>query len=287
MRYSSFDDFLPNAAQLRGPLALIFAEDEVELESTLAHHQQIGFANVLLFVPPDLEFEQSEKTITCINYDTRQANAASEAVNAMISAVPEGTWLFYCYNAEYLFFPFAETRSVVELLSFHTEERRAAMLTYVIDLYAKDLEVFPSGVSLETAHLDRIGYYSDSRLDPENNYQPFERQFDFFGGLRWRFEEHVPYERRRIDRISLFRTFKGLKHQPSHLLSEAEMNTYACPWHNNLTAAVCSFRAAKALATNAASRPFIDTFHWDNSVPFEWRAQQLLDLGLIESGQWF
>ena len=35
-----------------------------------------------------------------------------------------------------------ESRSVVEMLAFHAEERRDAMLTYVIDLYAKDLENF-------------------------------------------------------------------------------------------------------------------------------------------------
>ena len=56
----------------------------------------------------------------------------------MIAAAP-GTWLYYCFNAEYLFFPFCETRTVGEMLTFHTEERRDAMLTYVVDLYAGDL----------------------------------------------------------------------------------------------------------------------------------------------------
>ena len=44
-------------------------------------------------------------------------------INRLIASVP-GLWLFYCFNAEYLFFPFCETRSVGELLTFHTEERR-------------------------------------------------------------------------------------------------------------------------------------------------------------------
>jgi hypothetical protein len=26
---------------------------------------------------------------------------------------------------------------------------------------------------------------------------------------------------------------------------------------------------------------------WHNSAPFEWHSQQLLDLGLMEPGQWF
>jgi hypothetical protein len=65
------------------------------------------------------------------------------------------------------------------------------------------------------------------------------------------------------------------------------MNTYACPWHNNLTAAVCSFRTAKALRTNPGSRDAIQTFDWHNSTPFAWHSQQLMDLGLMEPGQWF
>ena len=111
--------------------------------------------------------------------------------------------------------------------------------------------------------------------------------FDFFGGLRWRFEEHVPADRRRIDRIGLFRAKPGLRLRGDHTFSEAEYNTYACPWHNNLTAAICSFRAAKALRTNAASRFEVGSFLWPSSERFTWGSRQLLDLGLMETGQWF
>ncbi len=54
-----------------------------------------------------------------------------------------------------------------------------------------------------------------------------------------------------------------------------------------LTAAVCSFRTAKALRTNPGSRHAIQTFRWPNSVKFDWHSQQLMDLGLMEPGQWF
>ena len=272
---------------MRRPIALIFAEDEVEVESTIAHHSQIGFSEIVLFSPPEFDVGTAEEAAIRVDYETRQKDALGEAINAVIRSAPEGTWIYYCFNAEYLFFPFSEHRSIRELLAFHAEERRAAMLTYVIDLYAGDLGKVPNGVSLDEAELDRAGYYAEARLNPDDEYRPWERQLDFYGGLRWRFEQHVPYERRRIDRIGLFRTMKGLGWNADHTLSEPELNTYACPWHNNLTAAICSFRAAKALASNAASRPFIDSFHWANSVPFEWRAQQLQELGLIEPGQWF
>ncbi|KKL51071.1 hypothetical protein LCGC14_2299130, partial [marine sediment metagenome] len=116
---------------------------------------------------------------------------------------------------------------------------------------------------------------------------PKERQLDFYGGLRWRFEEHVPKARRRIDRIALFRARKGLRLRDDHTFNDEEYNTYSCPWHHNVTSAICSFRAAKALSTNAGSRHAISSFHWVNSTRFDWTSQQLLDLGLMEPGQWF
>ena len=47
--------------------------------------------------------------------------------------------------------------------------------------------------------MDKSGYYALARKDAQNELE--ERQLDFYGGLRWRFEEHVPALRRRIDRI--------------------------------------------------------------------------------------
>ena len=201
----------------------------------------------------------------------------------MIEAVP-GLWLYYCYNAEYLFYPFSDTRTVGEMLAFHAEERRRAMLTYVIDLYAENLQAHPNAVSIDTAHLDRSGYYAKARAGDSG---PKDRQLDFHGGLRWRFEEHVPPDRRKIDRIALFRAEKGLRLRDDHTFNEEEYNTYSCPWHHNLTAAICSFRTAKALRTNAGSKHDIHSFHWRNAEPFEWTPQQLMVLGLMDPGQWF
>jgi hypothetical protein len=159
------------------------------------------------------------------------------------------------------------------------------MLTYVVDLYPGDLTAAPDGVSPADAHLDRTGYYAQARRGPDGT--PRERQLDFFGGLRWRFEQHVPPERRRIDRIALFRTRPGLRLLEDHRFDDEEANTYACPWHHNLTAAICSFRTAKALCTNPGSAHEIHGFRWQGSVPFAWSSQQLMELGLMEPGQWF
>lgn len=285
--------FLDRAARTLGPgpLCLVMAEDGAEIASTVRHALRAGFRRVILLSPPglplpaDLDAPGVAARLDRVPFDVHAENAMPRAVNALIDAAP-GRWIHWCWNAEYLFHPFCETRRVGEMLAFHAEERREAMLTYVVDLYADDLAAHPDAVSLDRAHLDRTGYYALARIDPATGH-PRERQLDFFGGLRWRFEEHVAPARRRIDRIGLFRARPGVRLRPDLTLSDEEMNTYACPWHHNLTAAVCSFRTAKALRTNPGSRYAIDTFRWRNSVPFRWRSQQLMDLGLMEPGQWF
>jgi hypothetical protein len=272
-----------------GPLALIFAEDRAELDGTVVHHLGLGFGRVILFLPPGLDpppAAGSDRVVT-VTYPTMAENAVPEAVTAVAQAAPEGTWIYHGHNAEYLFFPFCDSRSVGEMLAFHAEERRTAMFALVVDLYAPDLQAAPDAVSVAEAHLDAAGYYARGREDPQSGWVAKDRQVDLHGGLRWRFEEHVPHERRRIDRVPLFQARRGLRLGADDLMNDEEMNTIACPWHNNLTAAVCSFRAAKALRANPGSRAAIDSFMWRKSVRFDWSPQQLMDLGLMEPGQWF
>ena len=133
---------------------------------------------------------------------------------------------------------------------------------------------------------DRTGYYALQR-HRDRESQPLDRQLDIYGGIRWRFEEHVPFRSRKIDRISLFRAKPGLQLRADHTLNDEEMNTYACPWHNNVTATVVSFRAAKALCHNPGSRNSISDFTWWGSRQFDWTSQQLMDHGFMEPGQWF
>lgn len=289
MDHSSLDAFLRQGtgALAKGPVAMIFVEDRAEIATTLRHHLQCGFKSVLVFIPDAFDLPRDvEAKVQRIPFDCGPQGAVFDAINRVIAKTPPQVWLYYCFNAEYLFYPFCETRTIGEMLTFHTEERRDAMLSYVIDLYAGDLQKFPDAVSLDQACLDKSGYYAQSRKDPETGH-PRERQLDFFGGLRWRYEEHIPKQSRKIDRISLFRAKPGLQLLPDHTFNDQEYNTYACPWHHNLTAAVCSFRTAKALKRNPGSAFDIHSFRNYNSTPFEWHSRQLLDLGLMEPGQWF
>lgn len=287
MVFNDLDAFLDRAARERrdAPLALVFLEDGRAAGATVQHLRRLGFARIAVLGAPHHALDPAHAThVDRIRYDATVPGAVAAAVDAVTAATP-GRWIHYCFNAEFLFFPFCESRSIRDLVTFVETERRTSVLTFVVDLYAGDLAAHPDGVAPEDAHMDRAGYFALPRRTAAGH--PRERQLDFYGGLKFRFEEHVPPARRRIDRVGLFRAAHGLRLGDDHRFNIQEYNTYACPWHNNVTAAICSFRSAKALRANPGSRFEIGRFTWDQSIRFEWRAQQLMDLGLMEPGQWF
>ena len=158
MNHASLAAFLERdrAALAKGPVAIIVVEDPVEVESTLNHHIGLGFRTLITFMPDGLELPATlADQVHRIPYATRGPEALPGLINPLIAAAPAGTWFYYGFNAEYLFYPFSETRNLRELLAFHTEERRDAMLCYAIDLYAPDLGTHPSGVDRDGAMLDR------------------------------------------------------------------------------------------------------------------------------------
>ena len=287
MEFDGLDDLRARGGALKGPVLMLVCEDETEIASTLDHHVRAGFAAIVVATPPGVALPPVPDVAHPLRLPERPERMAPPCVDALIDALPEGTWIGWLHNAEYLFTPFSETRTVGEAAAFCAEERRDAVLTFVIDLYAGDLPPGGNGVDRDDAWFDATGYYALARPGAPGTHGPKERQLDMFGGLRWRHEEHVPADRRRIDRVSLFRVRPGLRLRSDNTLTIEEMNTYACPWHHSMTCAVASFRAAKALATNPASRAAIDGFRWAGSTRFDWRAQQLLDAGFMEPGQWF
>jgi len=286
MRYPSlkaFSDMVARAFSTNGPFAIVLVEDEAEVESTIRHCQAVGFSEVVVAGSAEL-LPAEEEGLHLVTLNLHQAGAFCDLVNAVIQAKPKA-WIHYCYNAEYLYFPFCETRNIRELTDFNTEERRGSIMTYVVDLYSNDLGQHPNAVSREQAYFDRSGYYALQRFTEDG--KSLERQLDFFGGLRWRYEEHVPWVKRRIDRVGVFRAYSGLKLREDHTFNDPEYNTYSCPWHHNISAAICSFRTAKALISNPGSRYAIPHFWWKGSEKFNWNSNQLMEHGLMEPGQWF
>ncbi|MEM6619372.1 MAG: hypothetical protein AAF631_08735 [Pseudomonadota bacterium] len=286
MTQPTLDQFLKTASTTlkSGAVAIILVEDDVGVGATIRHHARIGFRNILVLATEEVAIpDDCAPLCTRLAHDTSGHIPTHEVINRAVEALP-GRWLYYCYNAEFLHFPFCEDRSVDELIVFSTEERRFSFFTYVVDLYSDDLDRHPLGYALDAAHLDASGYYALTR---ERDEDTRGRQLSIYGGLKWRFEEHLPWTKRRIDRVALFRAEKGLRMDGDGLFSLEEMNTFQCPWHHSATVAICSFRTAKYLKSNPGSTFEIDNFSWAMSEKFQWNSQQLMDLGLMEPGQWF
>ena len=121
------------------------------------HHIRLGFKQIIVSAESLPEVDEDTLTeVSTVCVDTFADDCVERTVNTLMPHM-EGAWVYVGFNAEYLFFPFSSTRSVAELLAFHTEERRGSMLTYVIDLYAGDLSAYPTGVNVDYAYLDRAG----------------------------------------------------------------------------------------------------------------------------------
>jgi hypothetical protein len=262
-----------------GPVALILAEDAAEVASTVAHARNLGFAAVLLLRPPAVSLTEEpwlrQADGLCTTRDT-----AGRLVTALHRPLA-GRWLHVAFNAEYLFFPWCETRSVADLVTFMDEERRAAIHGMVVDLYPESLESAPEGVDRDRACLDSLGYFAFSHRDTDEFPQA-----EIMGGLHWRFAEHLE-QGARLDRPALHVARPGLAMGPDMRLSDPALNAVSCPWHNNVTAAIASFRLAKALVRNPGSAAAIDGFVWEGTRRFDWTGRQLLDHGFMEAGQWF
>ena len=257
----------------RGPVALVIAEDEGALSETIGHLIRLGFPAILVALPDGLEVETTSDAILTLRARTAGPGAVATLVGEVMRSLPAKTWFHYCFNGEFLFYPHAETRRVSEMLDFHASERRRALPTTVVDLYTEDLATHADGIDLVAPAFDRTGYFAEGDT--------------IRGGLRWRFEDDIPPAERQISRFSLVRSDPALRLGEDHRWSDEDLNALSCPWHRNLTGAIASFRAAKALAASPERRDRIGTFAWAGSERFDWTSKHLLDAGFMEIGQWF
>lgn len=261
-----------------GPIAFIRDEDGVKLSSTIAHLRLLGFPNIVVIghTAPTIETD----FIFALIHPSKET---TEYLNALMDQL-EGRWIYFGHNAEYLYFPFCEGRSIMDAAQFIEEERRESVFSTTVDLYQSDIDRNDQNNNRGDAYFDVDGYFSKDRFEGQTR---LDRQVEIYGGLKWRFAEHIDWTRQRIDRICFFKARRGLRLDQRGLFNDPEMNTISCPWHENMTFCVASYRVAKSLMNNPGSTYEIESFLWDRSKKFEWSSQQLMELGLMEPGQWF
>ncbi len=261
-----------------GPVALVLNEDDAELAATISHHARIGFDNIVVLGP-----ERGPPPAPAISLRAKPELGLAAVVNPLLEALV-GRWVLVVWNAEFFFFPFCEDRGARDAIAFAQSEGRHALHAVTVDLYGEQAGSVRQVVNREACFFDGVGYFAEDRFDgPE----PVARQINVFGGLKWRYAQHVPWPRQHINRVPLFQVSQTTRLDEQGHLSDPEQNTYQSAWHHSLTGAVASFRVAKSLLHNPGSQVEIDTLMWSASTRFNWTSTQLMEAGFMEPGQWF
>lgn len=270
------DQYFRTSAKGAGPVAALICEDGFQTPETVAWLRERGFAEIVAFGPgvERLEGDDSED-LAKFKASVIDPADRTKLLNRLIGRYA-GRWMLICFNGEFLFHPFSETRKVVDFIEFLWSERRTSAMTYAIDLYDDEMGA-PGAFDLKRTYFDRQGWYGFEREDG---------LVDVFGGLGWRFEEYVPADLTRINRPALFQADPEVAIGDDLWFEDAVVNSISCPWHNNATLALMSCRRARLLTSHPQFAQTRKSLIWPNSELFQWRSGQLIEHGLIEAGQW-
>ena len=277
MTHRSVPDFLASAAFKRlksGVFSVVFCEEDWLVPQTVAHALSLRPRHVLVIGRTGALADDQD--VSVITMDLSERSAKAEILNRLIPAL-DGRWLTWVSNGEFLIFPWCETRTLGDLTQFLGDERRRVLYSYALDLYAPEM---PAAEALREAELwfDFKGYHAFPEED---------RRLTAFGGLGWRFEEFFPPWLQQIGRPAVFRAAKGLQIERDLMFEDTAYRSVSAPWHHSPTGAVMSLRRTRRLLLAPGFDAVADRLIWQGSARFSWQSRQLLDLGMIEPGQWF
>lgn len=280
MIHQSVERYLASGEARRipeGVVGIVLADGAEAAAPGAARLLGLGAVAVLVVGSPPDPDALAERGVVRIAAELADAPARADALNALFAALA-GRWLVWHHAGEFVFFPFCETRTLGDIAAFLDSERRRVLYTYAFDLYANVLPEpgeDPRGAEL---FIDRIGYYA---------FPGAEGALEVYGGLGWRFEELLGNRQRAIGRPALLRPRRGERIGADLRFAEPALDTVSCPWHHNPTGAVVGLRTARRLFRQPGFGAVRPKLIWRGSTPFAWTSRQLLELGLIEPGQWF
>ena len=275
MRFKTAADFAETSAIPSGALAGILLCESAWHAMASARRLVRQGVDLLIVVGGELPEDPGCPLLT-IAQPVTDANAP-ELLTTLIPKFA-GRWVIWLWNGEFFVFPFGENREIGDLTDFLGDERRKGLYCYNFDLYAPDLPSPDQAPELFELNIDRVGYHAF----PRDN-----QQLRVYGGLGWRFQELLPDRLRQIGRTSLFLARPGLRMGEEFFINDDEYASVSCPWHRNPTGAVMSLRRAKRIMAHPEFPQLRQRLLWDGTQSFDWTSAQLLDLGLIEPGQWF
>ena len=148
----------------------------------------------LIAVGPGAEAAPDRADLVAAPADIANADSRAAVINKLI-AHAAGRWMLTCFNGEFLFYPYHESRRIQDFTEFLSWERRPAAMGYAVDIYSDALRREEDAFSLQDVYFDTEGWYG---------FERGEQQAEVFGGLGWRFEEFTPRDMTRVNRPALF-----------------------------------------------------------------------------------
>ena len=89
MHHTSMESFLKDGAGAlaKGPVAIVLVEDDVEVATTLRHHQQAGFVSVVVLMPAQFDLPLDlQESVHRIDYNLGPEGAMEDGVNQIIAS---------------------------------------------------------------------------------------------------------------------------------------------------------------------------------------------------------
>lgn len=258
----------------RGVVAVLLCESRLHAAASARRLAAQGAAAVI--VVGEAPAVELPCPVVRIDEEPREGQVAG-LLNGLFDALA-GRWVLWLWNGEFFVFPYGETRTLADLAQFLDDERRVSVFTYALDLYADDLPREREPPEEARLFFDRLGYHAFPRPD---------RQLRLFGGLGWRFEELTPAHMHQLGRATLLRPARGVHMGRDLLFEDPAYSSVSAPWHHSPTAAVMTLRRSWRIFAHPRFPDLRRSLHWHGTTPFEWSSRQLLELGMIEPGQWF
>lgn len=276
MHYPTAKAFARAAPMLpSGPVGILLCESAVHADHSAQALAAQGAASIIA-VGASQGITLPDTPVIRID-EAPDMQSDREILNTLFRALTD-RWVVWLWNGEFLLFPFCETRSLPDLTQFLADERRKSLFCYALDLYARTMPPPSDPPQKAGLYFDRVGYHAFPK-DGE--------QLRIYGGLGWRFEEICPPPMQQIGRTALLKVAADTALDRERLFGQSELDSVACPWHHNPTAAVMSLRRTQRILAHPAFDKVADRLIWHGTTTFEWHSHQLLDLGMIEPGQWF
>jgi len=135
--FNSLDDLIAKGPRFARSdvVALILAEDFFQIDQTIAHHLRMGFDHCIVISRSAMhQGVRAQDAVTTVYHDVFATNAMADVVNRCMPMF-DGGWVMVCYNGEFLYFPFCETRSISDVTRFVTQEKRPVIPIVVVDAY--------------------------------------------------------------------------------------------------------------------------------------------------------